>query len=152
VLADRIARTVVADDRFELIINGFLIGLQHPITGVGPGNVILHLGGVNSTHCSYAELFAASGLLPLVLFIILVVIFILEQWRRYRHTKNNLFLYFFTTGVFWAVYNFFYEFYLDLWLMSFLFLLIGHSNQYYKELCKKRERIKMNNYNLKTAT
>jgi len=133
IFIDRLQSDVTEDSRLTLIIDGFLLGLQNPILGVGPANTVLYLNGA-FTHCSYTELFASSGLLPMVLFIILVVKFILEQWRRYRQTEDKLFLYFFITGVFWAAYNFFYVFYSSLWLMCFLFLLISHSDQYNKEL------------------
>jgi len=133
IFVDRLSRDVTEDSRYALIVGGFLLGFQNPLFGVGPGNVLLYLNG-SFTHSSYAELFAASGLFPLVLFISLIAKFILEQWRRYRQTNDKLFMYFFMTGIFWAAYNWFYVFYSSLWLMCFLFLLIGHSNQYYKEL------------------
>ncbi len=133
IFVDRLSRDVTEDSRYALIVGGFLLGFQNPLFGVGPGNVLLYLNG-SFTHSSYAELFAASGLFPLVLFISLIAKFILAQWRRYRQTKDKLFMYFFMTGIFWALYNWFYVFYSSLWLMCFLFLLIGHSNQYYKEL------------------
>ena len=133
IFVDRLSRDVTEDSRFALIVGGFLLGFQNPLLGVGPGNVLLYLNG-SFTHSSYAELFAASGLFPLVLFIFLIAKFIIVQWRRYNQTKDKLFMYFFVTGLFWAAYNFFYAFYSSLWLMCFLFLLISHSNQYYKEL------------------
>jgi len=132
IFVDRLSRDVTEDSRFALIVGGFLLGFQNPLLGVGPGNVLLYLNG-SFTHSSYAELFAASGLFPLVLFISLIAKFILEQWRRYRQTNDKLFMYFFMTGIFWAAYNWFYVFYSSFWLMCFLFLLIGHSNQRYKE-------------------
>jgi len=132
ILVERLSRDVTEDSRYALIVGGFLLGFQNPLFGVGPGNVLLYLNG-SFTHSSYAELFAASGLFPLVLFISLIAKFILEQWRRYRQTNDKLFMYFFMTGIFWAAYNWFYVFYSSFWLMCFLFLLIGHSNQRYKE-------------------
>jgi len=139
IFIDRLQTDVTEDNRVTLIIEGFLIGLQNPILGVGPGNAVLYLNGY-FTHCSYTELFATSGLLPMVLFIALIGKFIFEQLSRYRQTKDKLFLYFFTTGVFWAAYNFFYVFYSSLWLMCFLFLLIAHSGEYYKELNMKESQ------------
>jgi len=133
IFVERLSSDVTEDSRVALLIGGFLLGLQNPLLGVGPGNVLLYFNG-HFTHSSYAELFAASGLFPLVLFIFLIAKFIIVQWRRYNQTKDKLFMYFFVTGLFWAAYNFFYAFYSSLWLMCFLFLLISHSNQYYKEL------------------
>lgn len=137
IFVERLSRDATEDTRAALIVGGFLMGFQNPLWGVGPGNVLLYLNG-SFTHSSYAELFAASGLFPLVLFIFLIAKFILAQWRRYRQTKDKLFMYFFATGIFWAAYNWFYVFYSSFWLMCFLFLLIGHSEQYYKELKLKR--------------
>ena len=133
IFVERLSRDVTEESRVALITGGLLLGLQNPLFGVGPGNVLLYLNG-HFTHSSYAEIFAASGLFPLALYIFLIAKFIVAQWQRYKQTKDKLFMYFFMTGIFWAAYNWFYVFYSSFWLMSFLFLLISHSEQHYKSI------------------
>lgn len=122
------------DSRVDLLKRAFILGLQHPIFGVGPGNFEIIAGGGNFSHCSYTELFATSGLLAMILFVAIVYKSMKLHYKRYKKTKNSIFLYLFIATMFWAIYNFFFAFYISPWLMSFLFLMNGYSEITYKHI------------------
>lgn len=147
-LKERLSSDIKDDFRFVLLLEGLKLGIANPIFGVGPGNTILYLPLGLFTHSSYTELFASSGLLPMLLYIVIIMKFIVDQKRYYKITQDSFFQYMMVAGIFWAVYNLFYVFYSATWIMAFFFLMIGHSQlrfrSYITYLKKPNRRITNN--------
>lgn len=132
-LQRRMEHNLRDDTRAALLKDAINTGIDHPLLGVGPGNFILYSNDGGFSHCSYTELFAVSGVLGFILFTWLVVKFIRDQYLRYRETHDNLFMYLTIVGVAWACYNYLYAFYTSPWLIAFFFLLIGFSDNLFKQ-------------------
>jgi hypothetical protein len=121
------------DIRVELIKDAIDIGLENPLFGIGPGGFTQSNSYDLFSHCTYTELFANSGLPALLLYLYLVFSFISRQFKRYRIFKDKTYLFFLTFGVFFALYQFFYVFTADLWLISFFVFVGAHSEIYYSQ-------------------
>jgi O-antigen ligase len=133
-LQQRSQKNIYDDDRTYLLNKAMQIGISHPITGVGPGQFKYYSGEMIFSHCTYTELFANYGIVPMMLYVYLFFIGIKNSINRYIKSRGDpVYLYFLTFFVFCAIDNFFYVYYLDLWLMGFLFLVIGHSETYFFE-------------------
>lgn len=120
------ARAILVKDCIEL-------GLDAPILGHGPGNTV-KLTSINQfAHNTFLELFVCTGFLGTILFLLMILYFIKIQYTRWKLTRDSLFKTFCVFGIFWMFDQFFYVFYTNLWLMSFLILVATHSEQYYLE-------------------
>lgn len=128
------------ESRVSLMKKGLEIGMNNPIFGVGIGNMAnLTKGGFS--HISYVELFATTGLIGAIIFIMMVVNSIRLNFKRYKKSNNRIFLYLVWAFIAWAIYNFFFVFYISPWLMSFFFLLVGYSEYIYKRAFLIRKKI-----------
>lgn len=107
------------DGRFKVLTEAINVGNKYPLTGVGPGNFYLLSSNRIFSHCSYTEAYANCGVIGVFIYIYLIGYFLLQQWKNFRITRNKMYLIYGTFGVIYALYNFFYVFYSDLWLMSF---------------------------------
>lgn len=132
-LETRMDTQIGEDSRASLIKKGFQVGLENPLFGVGPNCFGYYSGGA-FTHCTYAELFATGGLLPMILFVVIIVGFTKLNYRRYKETNNRVFLYLFVSSLGWGGYQFFFVFHMSPWLISFYFLLMGYSDAFYKKI------------------
>ena len=130
-LQARLEESVGDDPRAVALKEALVVGAMHPVFGVGPANFTFYSSDNIFSHNSYSELFATSGLLSMILYLWIIIKFLRDQISRFTNTKSKIFLYFFIIGIFWAFANVFYVYYHNLWLLSFLFLLIGHSDMYY---------------------
>lgn len=132
-LAMRTERTDQTDTRYLVLIEALEVSANNLFVGIGPGN-FSHLSKYAIfSHNSYAEILVSSGLLGLILYVTIIVQFLKKQLRRYRMTKDSIFFSFFLIGVIWAVYNVLYVFYVGVYLIPYLFLLMGHSDAIFKE-------------------
>lgn len=120
------------DSRTPLIYKAIEVGFEHPLVGVGPGCFKLFTNG-DFAHNTYLEIFANYGIFAAVYYIWFLGDFIITQWKRYKNTRENIFLTIFIIGVIFMLDNMFYVFYTGLWLMLFLFLLSLHSDVYYNQ-------------------
>ncbi|MBP3425883.1 MAG: hypothetical protein J6K81_04100 [Rikenellaceae bacterium] len=121
------------DDQRTLVLREAIeVGNNHPIIGIGPGNFVLQSRFHIFSHCTYTELYANSGFLAALIFIWVVANFIIKQFKRYRKSKDTMYLFFMAFGIFFAVDNFVYVFYAQLWLMAFFVLVASHSEKYYR--------------------
>lgn len=132
-LSHRNESSLADDTRIRLILDAAEVGITHPIVGVGPGCFGKYKYGRSFSHCNYAELFANSGILALVLCVAMYWIFIKTQWKRYKKTKDRIILTFLVFGLVYALDNVFYVYYTNTWLMSFFFLVAMHSDNYYRD-------------------
>lgn len=132
-LSQRNELAIDDDARTVHLRRAFEVGITHPIIGVGPGCYgIYGTGKYTFSHNNYAELFANCGLPALLLCIIIYCKFIKTQWKRYKKTKDYMFLVFLIFGVMYVVDNMFYVFYTAPWLMAFFFLVAMHSENFYE--------------------
>ena len=138
ILQQRSETNIKDDVRFILLKDAFNVGMSHFFSGVGAGNFMFYTTERNFSHCTYLELFANTGIVGMLLFIIPICMFIMRQWSRYMRTKDLHFISFFIFALIFAIDNIFYVFYPDMFLMSFLCLVMSHSEQYWKELNYKR--------------
>lgn len=131
----RMDSDVKEDARAILIEEAIKVGLDHPVFGVGPGNMI-HFSKLNAfSHTSYTELFATSGFPALIIYTIMIVSMAVINRRRYKRTHKRIFMFLYLTSIIWILYNFLYVFYSSLWLISFYFLMMGISESLYRNLC-----------------
>lgn len=131
-LQERYELDLEDDERTLVLREAIDVGNSHPITGVGPGNFVLQSRYHVFSHCTYTELYANSGFIASLIFILVIAYFIIKQFNRYRKSKDTMYLFFMAFGVFFAIDNFVYVFYAQLWLMAFFVLVASHSETYYR--------------------
>lgn len=126
------SETKAKDDvRALLLQDAIKVGCQHPIMGVGPGNYVRYSFNRHFSHCTYTELFANTGVIGALIYVSLVLMFITSQWKRFWKYRDKTYLVFFVCGLIYLFDNFFYVFYVDLWLIGFFILLASHSETYF---------------------
>lgn len=120
------------DSRTRLMKDAFEVGLRHFPFGVGAGNYLEYSFNKHFSHNTYLELWANLGVVGLFIFLCMLYRFISTQYKRYKRTRDKVFLAFLTFGVVFCVQNIFYSFYTGMWLMGFFILVASHSEIYYK--------------------
>lgn len=140
-LAARFMESFTEDSRFELIRIAISEGVNHPLVGIGPNNFALKYGLF--THTTYMELLVSSGFPAMIIYIYIVVRFIYLQVKRYRRTGDRTFLMFFVYACTFFVDNIFYVFVGNMWLMGLFFIVVGHSEQYYKSYIYEIKRCRI---------
>lgn len=126
------SETKAKDDvRALLLQDAIKVGCQHPIMGVGPGNYVRYSFNRHFSHCTYTELFANTGVIGALIYVSLLLMFITSQWKRYWKYRDKTYLVFLVCGLIYLFDNFFYVFYVDLWLIGFFILLASHSETYF---------------------
>ena len=120
-LGSRIAAGGSTEERLTLLKEAWALGLEYPLVGVGPGNFRLFSSPALFSHNTYVELFANTGFIGMLIYLILTTSFCIKCWRD----KEWYFLLF---GLFYIAYQFFYVFYADLWLMGFWIIVITHED------------------------
>ena len=133
-LSQRNEMSIHEDERMILLREAIEVGCEHPIIGVGPGNFKLFSSPHLFSHNTYAELFANTGIIGALIYIIMVGAFCWISWKRWRKTHDATCFCFLIFGCFYAIYQFFYVWYVDNWLISFFILVCTHSDVYYNEL------------------
>ena len=131
-LSKRAEMSIEDDTRIVIANECIQIGTENPLFGIGPGCVAKHVSTGNFSHNTYLELFAGTGLVGMIIFIIMIYSFICAQLRRYRETHDTVFMAFVIFGMIWAIDQIFYVFHTDLWLISFFILVATHSEVYNK--------------------
>lgn len=132
-LSERNEMTIQEDERVILLREAIQVGCEHPLSGVGPGNFRLFSSPQLFSHCTYTELFANTGIIGALIYIIMVGAFCWISWKRWRQTKDAVHFSFLLFGCFYAIYQFFYVWYINNWLISFFILVCTHSDVYYNE-------------------
>lgn len=127
------------DSRLFLMWKALEMGIHNPILGVGCGNFMYYSGLHVFSHCSYTELFANSGFVAAFVYIYWIIRSIFIQIKRYRVTKSVLFLYLALICFMWFLSNFFFVFYINVWLMGFWGLILGTSETLYHNEMNKRK-------------
>jgi len=130
-LLERSQKSLDDDARTLLIKETIDIGLHNPIVGIGPGCVKLYTTERGFAHNTYLELFAGTGLVGVIIYIVLLWKFVSTQIRRYMTTKDKIYMYFLIFGVFFVIDQMFYVFYYSIYLISFIILVASHSDTCY---------------------
>lgn len=125
------------DVRLLLLQDAIKVGCQHPIMGVGPGNYVRYSFDGHFSHCTYTELFANTGIIGVLIYVNLLLMFITTQWKRFYKYRDKTYLVFLVCGLIYLFDNFFYVFYVDMWLISFFILFSSHSETYFNYKYKK---------------
>ena len=120
------------DSRTKLVEDAFKVSMEHFPLGVGANNYIVYSYNKHFSHNTYVELLANEGIVGLYLYLYLLLGYMRRQYKRYRRSKDKMFLYFMTFGIFYMIDGFFYAFYSQIWLISFFILVATHSETYYK--------------------
>ena len=126
------------DSRFFLMQKALEVGFSNPILGVGCGNFMYYSGLSVFSHCSYTEMFANSGLLAVCLYLSWILGVVFTQIKRYRRTGSVIFLYLALISFMWFISNFFFVYYINVWLMGFWGLLTGASDALFKREIKEK--------------
>ena len=119
------------DSRIELIKKGIQVGLNNPITGVGSGQFMNY--SEVGTHSSYAEVFATNGLVGLFLYLFLLIEPLIKSYRMFSNkilAKKSLYFMFFF--LIYLIYNIFYWFHLNMFLLGFFFIARMHLELLYR--------------------
>lgn len=133
-LAQRAQKKLEKDSRTKLLKDALSVGLDYPVVGVGPSNYVKFSYNHHFSHCTYTELFACSGVPALFLYILIIFVLIRKQIVYFVETKDKTFLSFLVFGVIFFIDNFFYVFYLRIYLMPILLIVGSHSDMYYKRI------------------
>ena len=123
--------SVKDDTRLLLLRDAFKVGMNHFPVGVGPGNYVYYSPTKNFSHNVYAELFVNEGIIGLILYCWMILLFLSRQIKRYRLYKDKQYLVFLLFGIIYAIDGFFYVFYPYLWLMGVFILVASYSEVYY---------------------
>lgn len=131
-LQERYEYKLEDDDRTLVLQEAIDVGNSNPIVGVGPGNFVYYSKYHIFSHCTYTELYANCGLVAVIIYIVIILYFVITQFKRYKNSRDNMYLFFLIFGIFFAIDNFFYVFYSEIWLMAFFILVASHSETYYR--------------------
>jgi hypothetical protein len=131
-LKERNELSVEDDSRVELAKEAINVGFEYFPLGVGPGNFVVYSYSKRFSHNMYTELFANEGVIGLIIYLVIVIGFVIEQWKKYRMYDDDISLAFFWAGMYYIIDGFFYSFHQHLWLISFLILITTHSKTYYE--------------------
>lgn len=120
--------SVQNESRYVLAKRAIVVGFQNPMFGVGPGNYRLYNLDTKLSHSSYTELFANNGIIALIIFLSLLYYFYKRNRYLFSSVKNCIkdAMYFLSYLILFALYNVFYPFYLQLFLMGFFYIVMVH--------------------------
>lgn len=146
-LSERSETNVADDSRMVLVREAIELGIKNPVFGVGPGNFKFHANERVFSHNSYLELFSNSGIIAIILYSILILKLITEQYYAYKKTKSKYHFIFLIFAIFYAFDNIFYVFYLNPWLMGFFIFIASLSLEYNdKNILLNSKKIIENNF------
>jgi O-antigen ligase len=131
-LKERSSNKIEDDDRTRIALEAIELAKNEPIFGYGPGNAMHNISTKTFTHNTFLELLVNAGVIGVIIFTYLILYFLRTQYVRWSKTKDYMFLLYLIFGIFWAIDQFFYVLYTDLWLISFFILVATHSDTYYK--------------------
>ena len=121
------------DSRTLLAKDAFHVGMDHFVFGVGGANYVLYSYNKHFSHNTYLEIFANTGIIGLITYLYMIVSYFKIQIKRYRITRDRLFLMFILFGTIYCLDNIFYVFYPYQWLIAFFILVSSHSDAYYNK-------------------
>lgn len=121
------------DSRTLLAKDAFHVGMDHFFFGVGGANYVLYSYNKHFSHNTYLEIFANTGIIGLIMYLYMITSYFKVQIKRYKITKDKLFLMFILFGVIYCLDNIFYVFHPYQWLIAFFILVSSHSDAYYEK-------------------
>ena len=132
-LKQRAEKNITEDTRFALIGNAIQVGIDNFPMGIGSANFQAVSDRREIAHNSYLEAFADMGVIGILLYTSLMLVFTFRQWRRYRQSNDKMYFTFFTFGLIYTLDGFFFVFYNAIWLISFFMLVAAHSEAYFEK-------------------
>lgn len=111
--------------------------------GVGPGCYMYVNPTGNFAHCAFAECFADSGIIELIIYVVILLRFIKRQYKRWRRYRNRRYAVFLVYGLTFVLQNIFYAFYLLPWLMAFFIMVASEAERFHslrmrEQFCEAR--------------
>ncbi len=143
-LKQRSEKSITEDTRFALIGNAIQVGIDNFPLGIGSANFQAVSQRREIAHNAYLEAFADMGIIGLLLYTSLMVVFTFRQWRRYWQSNDKMYFTFFTFGLIYTLDGFFFVFYNAIWLISFFMLVAAHSEAYHEQQTKEAARLTTN--------
>ena len=131
-LSERAEMDLNDDPRVELFFDASRVAMDNLPLGVGSANYEAVSSRRQFSHNSYLEAFVNMGIVGLVLYTSLMLVFVVRQWRRYRASGDKTYFAFFTFGLIYALDGIFFVFYNAIWLISFFLLVASHSETYFR--------------------
>lgn len=127
-LSTRVSANIQEDSRVYLLKTGLEQGLAHPIFGLGLGADVVF------SHCTYTHLMGRCGIVAFLAYAYMIFIALIEQFTRYRKTKDTYFKLYAVLIIVYAVANFFYSYINQPFMLSVLFIIIGDSDKTYNNI------------------
>lgn len=132
--------TELADDpRATLADDALRLGMENLPLGLGGGNFQTVSSRREIAHNSYLEAFADLGIPGVALYLALMLVFVVRQWKRYRESGDKMYFVFLTFGLIYMLDSLFFVFYNAIWLISFFMLVAAHGETYHNEPAIERE-------------
>jgi O-antigen ligase len=129
-LKERADMSVADDPRIELLFDATNVAINNLPLGVGSGNYQAVSSRRQISHNSYLEAFVNLGVVGLALYVSLMGVFVIRQWRRYKKYNDKMYFAFFTFGIIYSLDGIFFVFWNSIWLISFFMLVTSHSETY----------------------
>lgn len=126
-LAVRSEESITEDSRAVLAEEAFTVGIHNPILGVGPDNFKNMSEFHDFSHNTYLELFANSGIIAAVLYVIMLCKFLIYNYKKFRKYRTDEYFNYLWFGVFFIIDNVLYVFHLNSWLMGFFIFVASLS-------------------------
>lgn len=115
------------DARSNLIIESIKQGFDNPLFGMGLSANTFY------SHCTYTHILSRTGFPSFVVFLYIILDCVIVQWRRYRETKNVVFLYYLGSLGVIAIGNFTYSYVQEPFMMAIMFAVVGMSDNMYRK-------------------
>ncbi len=110
-------------------------GMENPLFGIAPGHVEYRLEMIS--HNSFTEIFAETGFIGLMIYLAILLYGLYVQIYRFKKTRDYIFVYFAVFVFFYIIDNNFYVFYSWYLLFAIFFLVVTHSDYYYRKIYLK---------------
>ena len=118
------------DVRSEILKKAFFQGWENPFFGLGIGAKTFF------SHCTYTHLFSRCGLVPAICFIVILCKAVKTQLKRYRLSRDRIFILYLVLVLFISVGNFTYSYIQEPFMMTILFIILGDSDRHYININK----------------
>ena len=113
------------DGRSNLIKKAIEQGFDNPLYGIGLS------ANTSYSHCTYTHILSRTGFPAFVVFLYMILDSIIVQWRRFRETKDVIFLYYLGGLSIIGIGHFTYSYIQEPFMMAIMFAVVGLSDNMY---------------------
>ena len=113
------------DGRSNLIKKAIEQGFDNPLYGIGLSANTFY------SHCTYTHILSRTGFPAFVVFLYMILDSIIVQWRRFRETKDVIFLYYLGGLSIIGIGQFTYSYIQEPFMMAIMFAVVGLSDNMY---------------------